>query len=89
MAKKKLKNSKLVDFIKKWRVEWAVFTVITYLIAMLLVVLVFPDVSNLWVSIFVLVSGATAALTTLSDLLVSAEETSSPEQDAGGLINNK
>jgi uncharacterized Tic20 family protein len=87
MAKKH--NSKIVDFVKKWRMEFAVFTALTYFVAMVLVIVFFPDVSNLWVSIFVLVSGFTASLTTLSDLLVSAEETSSPEQDEGGIIDNK
>lgn len=78
------KDSKLVDFIKKWRVEWAVFTVITYVIALVIVIFVFPDVSNLWVSVFVLVSGFSAGLTTLSDLLVNAEAESTEEQDEAG-----
>jgi hypothetical protein len=82
MAQKR--DSRVVDLIKRWRTEWAVFTVLTYLAAMILVIVVFPDVSNLWVSIFVLVSGFTAALTTLSDLLVNAEETSTEEQDNAG-----
>lgn len=82
------RNSKLVDFIKRWRVEFAVATAVIYFAAILVLLFVFPDVSNLWVSIFVLASGFTAALTTLSDLLVNAEESSTPEQDSEGLISN-
>ena len=67
------KNSKLVRFIKKWRIPFALLTAGLYATAIVLLVVVFPDVSNLWVSVFVLVSGFTAALTTVSDLLVSSE----------------
>lgn len=67
-------NSALVRFIKRWRVPFAASSVLLYAVALVTVVFVFPDVSNLWVSIFVLVSGFTAGLATLADLLVSAEE---------------
>jgi hypothetical protein len=68
------RNSQLVAFIKRWRIPFAVATVSLQALAVAMVVFVFPDVSNLWVSIFVLVSGLTAGLTALADLLVSAEE---------------
>jgi hypothetical protein len=67
-------NSRLVAFIKRWRVPFAAVSVGLYAVALVTVVFVFPDVSNLWVSVFVLVSGFTAGLATLADLLVSAEE---------------
>lgn len=70
----KKRNSPLVKWIKEYRVEFAVCTAILYLVAIVVLVFVFPDVSNLWVSIFVLVSGLTASITTLGDLLVSSEE---------------
>lgn len=72
MARKK--NSKIVKAIKRYRLHFAVVTALLYFVAIALLVVVFPDVSNLWVSIFVLVSGLTASITTLGDLLVSAEE---------------
>lgn len=74
MAVRKKRNSKFVKVIKAYRVHFAVATAILYFGAIVLLVVVFPDVSNLWVSIFVLISGLTASITTLGDLLVSAEE---------------
>jgi hypothetical protein len=52
------------------------------LVAIATVVLVFPEVSNLWVSIFVLFSGFTASVTALGDLLVSAEESDHEQAQA-------
>lgn len=60
--------------IKEYRIEFAVATALLYVFAIILLIFVFPDVSNLWVSIFVLISGLTASITTLGDLLVSSEE---------------
>lgn len=77
------RNSKLVRLIKRWRVPFAGLTAALYVVAIVLLVLVFPDVSNLWVSIFVLVGGATASLSTLGDLMVSAEESDRDQQEAG------
>ena len=74
-------NSRLVAAIKKYRVLFAIATVLFNLGALLSVILVFPNVSNLWVSIFVLVSGFTASMLALGDLLVSAEDS---VRDDGG-----
>lgn len=74
MHPRKPKNSRLVRFIKRYRLGFAALTAALYMAAILLLVFVFPDVSNLWVSVFVLVSGLTASLTTLGDLMVNAEE---------------
>lgn len=52
---------------------FAVSTSLLYAVAIVLLIVVFPDISNLWVSVFVLVSGFTASLTTVADLLVSSE----------------
>ena len=70
----KQRNSWLVKAIKEYRLEFAAATALLYVLAIVLLIIVFPDVSNLWVSIFVLVSGLTASITTLGDLLVSSEE---------------
>lgn len=64
----------LVKLIRKWRMVWAVFTVVLNFAAILMVLFVFPDVSNLWVAVFVLASGFTSSLTALGDMLVNAEE---------------
>jgi len=63
-----------VAFIKRYRITWAVTTLALNALALALVVFVFPDVSNLWVSIFVLFGAFTASITTLGDMLVSAED---------------
>lgn len=73
----------MVRFIRRWRIPFALATVALQTGAVVLVVVVFPDVSNLWVSIFVLVSGLTAGLTSLADLLVSAEESDHAQREAG------
>ena len=77
------RSSRLVSFIKDHRIEWALATAGLQLLAIGLVVFVFPDVSNLWVSIFVLVSGFTASVTALGDLLVSAEESDHEQIEEG------
>ena len=79
-ALRRRKSSRTVHIIKKYRVGFAVVTAVLYAVAMVLVVFLFPDVSNLWVSIFVLVSGFTASVTTLGDLLVNAEESARTDE---------
>lgn len=64
----------IAAFIVRWRLVYAFITVMLNALAIALVVLVFPNVSNLWVSIFVLFSGFTAALTGLADILVDEED---------------
>jgi hypothetical protein len=73
--------SKLVALIKRYRISWAVVTLAANALAILVVVFVFPDVSNLWVSIFVLFGAFTASVTTLGDMLVSAEESERTDQE--------
>jgi hypothetical protein len=75
--------SRLVAFIKRYRIAWAVVTLVANALAILLVVVVFPDVSNLWISIFVLFGAFTASVTTLGDMLVSAEESARTDQETG------
>lgn len=67
------KRSNLVRFIKRYRVEWAVVTIILYVVAIPVTVIVFPA-NSMWLALIVLFSGLTASLTTLADLLVNAEE---------------
>jgi len=75
--------SKLVAIIKRYRISWAVITLALNALAIILVIFVFPDVSNLWVSIFVLFGAFTASVTTLGDMLVSAEESERTDQATG------
>jgi hypothetical protein len=75
--------SKLVAIIKRYRITWAVITLTANALAIGLVVFVFPDVSNLWVSIFVLFGAFTASVTTLGDMLVSAEESERTDEETG------
>jgi hypothetical protein len=75
--------SKLVAIIKRYRITWAVITLAANALAIGLVVFVFPDVSNLWVSIFVLFGAFTASVTTLGDMLVSAEESERTDEETG------
>jgi hypothetical protein len=75
--------SQLVAIIKKYRISWAVLTLALNALAIMLVIFVFPDVSNLWVSIFVLFGAFTASVTTLGDMLVSAEESERTDEQTG------
>jgi len=75
--------SKLVAIIKRYRISWAVITLALNALAIILVIFVFPDVSNLWVSIFVLFGAFTASVTTLGDMLVSAEESERTDEATG------
>jgi len=75
--------SKLVALIKRYRLAWAVLTLTLNAVAILLVVFVFPDVSNLWISIFVLFAAFTASVTTLGDMLVSAEDSERTDAETG------
>ena len=83
VPRRRPRPSKLVAFIKRYRVAWAVITMMLNLLAIVLVIFVFPDVSNLWVSIFVLFSGFTASVSTLGDLLVSAEDSQRQDEAEG------
>jgi hypothetical protein len=75
--------SRLVAIIKRYRIAWAVITLAANALAIGLVVFVFPDVSNLWVSIFVLFGAFTASVTTLGDMLVSAEDSERTDEQTG------
>lgn len=48
-------------------------TLLLYVVALPVTVVLFPA-NNLWLALLVLFSGFTASLTTVADLLVSAEE---------------
>ena len=69
----KTKPSRLVRFIKKYRLAWAWTTFAIYVVAIPATVLVFPA-NTMWLALLVLFSGMSGALTTLADLLVTAEE---------------
>jgi hypothetical protein len=74
--------SALVSFIKRWRLAWAVITLLLYVAAVPFTLIVFPD-NNLWLGLLILFSGFTASLVTLADLLVSAEESQRTDEETG------
>ena len=54
--------SALRAFVTRWEMAWHTVTLIFFAAALVAVVVLFPDVSNLWVSIFVLIGSFTAAV---------------------------
>lgn len=62
-----------VRFAKEYRMEWAVATVLLYLVAIPVTFFIFPD-NNLWLALLILFSGFTASVTTLGDMLINTEE---------------
>lgn len=73
MRRRRPHPSKLAELIKRYRVAWAWITLVLYVLAVPLTVWKFPD-NNLWLALIVLFTGFTASLTTLGDLLISAED---------------
>ena len=67
------KPSRTVRFIQKYRIAWAWITLLLYVAAIPFTIIIFPD-NNMWLGLLILFTGITASLTTLGDLLVSAEE---------------
>lgn len=66
---------RLKRFIIRWEMWWYGVTIALYLLALGLVVVVFPDVSNLWVSVFVLVGSFTAAVSAAASAIKSNDTT--------------
>ena len=56
-------------FIERWELRFAVATAVLYASTIPLLIAAFPNVSNLWVSIFVLVGGFTSSMSALASLL--------------------
>jgi len=54
--------SALRRFVTRWEMVWHTFTLMFFAVAIALVVVLFPDVSNTWVSVFVLIGSFTAAM---------------------------
>lgn len=75
------KPTKLVAVIQEYRIVWAWVTLALYVVAVPVTVLVFPA-NSMWLALIVLFSGFTAALTTLADLLVSAEHKDDEDKSA-------
>lgn len=63
----------LVRFIKQWRTEWAIFTVLLYLASIPITFLIFPD-NNLWLGLLIVGAGLFDSINTLADRLAGAEE---------------
>jgi hypothetical protein len=61
--------SRVRGFIARWDLPFAVVTVILYAATIPALIVVFPDVSNLAVSVFVLVGGFTSSVASLASLL--------------------
>jgi hypothetical protein len=68
-----VRSSGVKRFIARWELPFAVATVLLYGAAIPLVFLLFPDISNLWISILVLLLGFTAAVASLASLLKTRE----------------
>ena len=67
-------KARLRAFAIRYEMAWHAFNLLCFAGALVAVVLVFPDVSNLWVSIFILVgSFATAVTAMIAALKASAE----------------
>lgn len=54
--------SALKEFVTRWEMAWHTATLLFFAAALIAVIVLFPDVSNLWVSIFVLIGSFTAAV---------------------------
>lgn len=65
---------------REYRMEWAVATVVLYLAAIPFTLIVFPD-SNLWLGLLILFTGFTASVSTLGDMLISAEDKLKEEEN--------
>ena len=61
-------------FARRWAMAWHCFTLLVFFAALVAVVVVFPDVSNLWVSIFVLVGSFTAAVAAMLSQITADDE---------------
>jgi hypothetical protein len=59
----------IARLIRRYRLAWAIVTVLLYVAAVPFTIVVFPD-NNMWLGLLVLFSGFTASMTTLADLLV-------------------
>ena len=57
---------RIARFIKKWRTEWAVFTVICYIAAVPITFVIFPD-NNIWIALLIVFAGLTDSLNSLAD----------------------
>lgn len=73
VAASRPRPSTLVTFIKRWRQVWAWITLGLYVAAVPVTIAVFPD-NSLWLALLILFTGFTASLTTIAELLVSAED---------------
>lgn len=80
MTRPAVSNHRVRRFIAAWDLPFAVATVLLYGATIPLLVIAFPDVSNLWLSVFVLIGGLTASISSLATLL---KEDDTHDQDTG------
>jgi hypothetical protein len=65
-------EKRLAGLIKRYRLGWAWGTLALYVVAVPATVMIFPS-NSLWLALVVLFSGFTASMTTLADLLTTAD----------------
>jgi hypothetical protein len=67
----------LRKFVERWDIPWYIFTVVLYAVAVAALFIVFPDVSNTWIGIFILAAGFTQSIGTL----ITAIKSQKPEEE--------
>ena len=60
-------------FVAKWDLPFAILTVVVYTLMIPILIFVFPDVSNLWLSLFVIIGTWTSAVSALATLLKESD----------------
>jgi hypothetical protein len=70
-----VRRRSLARLIRRYRIQWAVITVVLYVVAVPVSIIIFPD-NNIWLAMLVLFSGFTASLTTLADLITDDDDPS-------------
>ena len=69
-------KKRLREFVTRYELGWHAVTVALFGLALVVLVVAFPDVSNTWVSVFVLVGSFTTSVTAM----IGALKTKSPEE---------
>jgi hypothetical protein len=66
-------RKKLARLIRRYRLAWAVVTVLLYVVAVPFTIVIFPE-NNMWLGLLVLFSGFTASMTTLAELVTDEDD---------------
>ena len=73
-------HKRVSRFVKKWRTEWAVFTTVTWTVAIPLTIVIFPS-NSLWLALLVTFGGWLDSLNSLADRLGDSEEDKESTRD--------